>query len=54
LNTKRHYKSPEKSQLNTSRFRCIEKKILIVLIEYHKIYLDFIRVMIEYHKIILS
>jgi hypothetical protein len=50
LNTKRHFKSHQKSQSKTTRFRCPKKKILIVLIEYHKIYLNFIKVLIQYHK----
>jgi len=48
LNTNGHFISNEKSQLNTNGFRCIVKRILIVLIEYHKIYLYFRKVLIEY------
>jgi hypothetical protein len=50
LNIKGHFVSHMKSQLNTNGFRCLKKKILIVLIEYHKIYLDFIKILIQYHK----
>ena len=49
LNSKRQLTSHEKSQLNTNRIGCPEKKLLIVLIEYHKIFLYFIKVLIEYH-----
>jgi hypothetical protein len=54
LNTKRHFRSLEKSQLNTNGFWCLEKKIFIVFIEYLEIFLNFIKVLIEYHKIVLS
>jgi hypothetical protein len=48
LNTNKHFKSVEKSQFNTNRFYYPEKKNSIVLIEYHKIYLTFIKIFIEY------
>jgi hypothetical protein len=54
LNTNKHFKSVEKSQFNTNRFCYPEKKISIVLIEYHKIYLTFIKIFIKYHKTFLS
>ena len=49
LNTSRQFISHEKSQLNTNGFCCHKKKVMIVLIEYNKICLHFIKVMIEYH-----
>ena len=49
LNTKRQFTSHEKSQLDTNGIGCPEKKVMIVLIEYHKIVLYFIKVLIEYH-----
>jgi hypothetical protein len=53
LNINRHFISQSKSHFNTTGFRCIEQKILIVLIEYRKIYLYSIKILIEYHKTFL-
>jgi len=50
LNINKHFISLPKSHLNTTIFRCLEPKVLIVLIEYHKIYLYSIKVLIEYQK----